>query len=143
MAKYSYSGATSLHLGHYSDVLLDEQPDEVIIHVGTNDIVGRSRRDVSSAEIARNIIDIGGKCRSKGVDKIYISSIITTRNIQGNKKAMDINGILERLCVENDFIYISNDFLSIADLNINDNVHLSSNGLNNLVNNYIGILNGY
>ena len=64
VAKYSYSGATSLHLGHYSDVLLDEQPDQVIIHVGTNDIVGRSRSDISCHEIATNFIDIGGKCRS-------------------------------------------------------------------------------
>ena len=48
LIKFSYSGATSLHLGHYSQVLLNENPDEVIIQAGTNDIVGSNKRDVDA-----------------------------------------------------------------------------------------------
>ena len=73
--KYSYSGATSLHLGHYSDVLLNANPSEVIIQVGTNDLVGSNRRDVDNDQIASDIIDIGIKCKASGVKKVYISSI--------------------------------------------------------------------
>ena len=141
VTKYSYSGATSVHLGHYCDILLNDQPDAVIIHCGTNDIHGRNKRNVSVETIAHNIIDIGRKCKSRGVNTIYISSIISTRNIGSNMKAVDINNLLKVLCDENHFIYICNDFLVVDDLQQNDPVHLSWDGRRKLVTNYISILN--
>ena len=141
VVKFSYSGATTIHLGHYSDVLLNELPDAVIISGGTNDIYGRNRRDVDTEIIARDIIDIGMKCRGRGVDTVYISSIIATRNANSNFKVAEINDITRALCVENNFIYIDNDFLTIDDLEKNDTVHLSWEGRRKLVSNYIDILN--
>ena len=44
VTKFSYSGATSVHLRHYSDVLLESKPDAVLIHGGTNDIWGKNQR---------------------------------------------------------------------------------------------------
>ena len=139
--KYSYSGATAAHLGHYSDVLLEDNPDVVVIHVGTNDIHGRNSRDMDCATIAHDIINIGQKCKNRGVNTIYISSIIVTRNVRSNIKATDINNLLRSLCAENDFIFISNDFLTENDLEKNDQVHLSWDGRRKFVTNYIDILN--
>ena len=52
----SFSGETSKQLDHYIiPSLVDDKPDAVIIHVGTNDILYNE----SYEDIARNIIKIG------------------------------------------------------------------------------------
>ena len=138
--KFAYSGATSVHLYHYCDVLLAGKPDSVLIHGGTNDIWGRNRRNVSSQQIAKDIISIGVKCRERGVKNVYISAIIVTHVPHSNRSGREINALLKLLCVDNNFTYIDNDFLTEEDLE--DQVHLSWDGRRKLVNNYIAILDG-
>ena len=135
----SYSGATSLHLGHYIDVLLSEEPDSVLIHAGTNDLWGRNKRRVTSERIARDIINIGVKCKTKGVKTIFISSILMTTVDESNKISFEVNSLLKLMCVDHNFIYIENDFLGKDDLD--DEVHLSWDGRRKLVDNYIEFLN--
>ena len=137
-AKYSYSGATSIHLHHYSDILLKEKPDSVIIHAGTNDIWGKNKRNASSQQIALDIISVGTKCKSNGVKSVYISSILKTRIPASNIIGKEVNNLLKLLCFNNELIYIDNSFLSESDLD--DQVHLSWDGRRKLVNNYINIL---
>ena len=139
LSKLSYSGATSLHLGHYIDVLLSEEPDSVLIHAGTNDLWGRNKRRVTSERIARDIINIGAKCKTKGVKTIFISSILMTTIDDSNKISFDVNSLLKLMCVGHNFIYIDNDFLGKDDLD--DEVHLSWDGRRKLVDNYIEFLN--
>ena len=137
--KYSYSGATSIHLGHYCDVLLNENPHSVIIHGGTNDIWGGKKRNASSQQIAQDIVNIGIKCRERGATSIYISSILTTRIQASNRIGREVNKILRLLCVDKNFFYIDNDFITESDLE--DQVHMTWSGRCKLVNNYIDILN--
>ena len=140
LSKYSYSGATSLHLAHYSDIMLAEQhPHAVVIHAGTNDICGRNRRDASAQQIANDIINIGKRCKTGGVVNVYISSLLITNNASANTKGKDINTILNTLCSENNYFFINNDFLDTNHLE--DAVHLTWEGRRDLVNNYIQILN--
>ena len=139
--KYSYSGATSVHLAHYSDILLDEELQAIIIHAGTNDIYGRNRRNASAQQIAKDIIDIGKKCVTRGVKDIFISSIIATRNFNANNKAEDINTILKSLCTQNNYYFIDNDFINVSHLEPGDQVHLSWSGRRDLIDNYIHVLN--
>ena len=136
--KYSYSGATSLHLKHYCDVLLEEQPHAVLLHVGTNDVWGRNRRNVPSEQIAKDIIDIGLKCKSKGVKDIYISSIMITKVEESNRIANQVNGFIKLLCIDNNFSYINNSFITKDDLR--DQVHLTDDARYDLVDNYMDIL---
>ena len=138
VTKFSYSGATAAHLQVYCDVLLREKPEAVLIHAGTNDIWGRNKRNLSSQEVAIDIIRIGQKCVAAGVKRVYISSILKTKIPACNTDAMDINNILKLMCVNNNFIYIDNSFLNENDLD--DAVHLSWDGRRKLVNNYLSIL---
>ena len=141
VAKFSYSGATSVHLRHYCDVLLEEKPDSILIHGGTNDIWGKNqRKNATLRKIAEDIISIGLKCRERGVKNIYISSIIITRNSHINKNSRDINEFLKLLCVQYNFFFIDNSFITQSDLNDDDEVHLSWEGRKKLVNNFINIL---
>ena len=61
----SFSGATSKQLDHYIiPSLVDDKPDAVIIHVGTNNILYNADYE----DIAWNIIKIGSNCKSHGVN---------------------------------------------------------------------------
>ena len=69
----SFSSATSKQLDHYIiPSLIDDHPDAVIIHVGTNDISYNANYE----DIARNIIKIGSSCKSHGVNNVFVSSIL-------------------------------------------------------------------
>ena len=142
VTKFSYSGATSVHLRHYSDVLLESKPDAVLIHGGTNNIWGKNqRKKASSQTIAKDIISIGLKCRQGGVKTIYISSILTTRLPTTNRTAGEINTLLKLLCIQHNFNFIDNSFITENDLHQGDEVHLSWEGRKKLVTNYLKILN--
>ena len=60
----SFSGANTKQLDHYIlPPLVDDKPDAVIIHAGTNDILTNTNHE----EIPRNIIKIGLNCKNYGV----------------------------------------------------------------------------
>ena len=72
----SFSSATSKQLDHYIiPSLVDDHPDAVIIHVGTNDISYNANYE----DIARNIIKIGSSCKSHGVNNVFVSSILVKK----------------------------------------------------------------
>ena len=56
-------------------VLVDEKPNNVVIHIGSNYITKFSYNNVNAEEIAYRIINIGLKSRSYGVSNIAVSSI--------------------------------------------------------------------
>ena len=64
--KMAYSGATASHLLHYADIVLEDKPNSIIIHGGTNDLHGRNSNNKPAEEIAHDLINIGAKARSRG-----------------------------------------------------------------------------
>ena len=137
---FAYSGATSQHLHVYSNVALQQKPDEVIIHGGCNDVYGRNRREEATPrDIAETLINLGRKCRTAGVNKIYISSLLGIKHGESDQKATKINDILKLLCITESFTYINNGFIEKSYMK--DVVHLNIEGKNMMVNNYIEYLN--
>ena len=59
-------------------MLCDETTDAVLIHIGANNITKNLGQ--SPQQIALEIDGIAIRCRSKGVNTIFISSILTLRN---------------------------------------------------------------
>ena len=59
---------------------MDDKPDAVIIHVGTNDILTNANHE----EIARNIIKIGLNCKIDGVKYLVIFSVLVKKNANLN-----------------------------------------------------------
>ena len=73
----SFSGASTKPMDHYIlPLLVDDKPDAVIIHVGTNDILTNANHE----EIARNIIKIGLNCKIDGVNDLVIFSVLVKKN---------------------------------------------------------------
>ena len=142
IVKMAYSGATAAHLLHIADIaLIDHNPETMLILGGTNDVFGRNKSGKTAAEIATDLTNIGKKCRAKGVKNIFISSLPPIEEEVANQKVKRINSLLKIDCSNQNFIFISNDFLTKRDLK--DPVHLSWNGRRKLVDNYISHLNKY
>ena len=87
VTKLAQSGATAAHLNHYVDIALAEKPDGLMIHGGTNDIIGRNSRNQPANEIAYELIRIGVKAREANVRDIFISIILVTKDSEANKTA--------------------------------------------------------
>ena len=96
-----FSGSTTEDMKTYIQPPVKRDPDRVIIHVGTIDL----RFSEDPKTIAKNIIDIA-KNSTTSKNEILVSSIVPRRdNLNG--KGRQVNNILQKLCVENNFAYVN------------------------------------
>ena len=97
-------GASSKQVDHYIiPTLVDDKPDVVLLHVGTNDILSNA----NDAELANNIIIIGLNCKSHDVSKVFMSSILVKKNPKLNPVIRRANDQLRELCEINRFLFIN------------------------------------
>ena len=136
--KFAYSGATTTHLKTYIEVALQKKPDGIIIHGGTNDILGKNATSQTEDQIACNLIEVGVKARSSNVKDIFISSIVPTKDHRANQKANLINKCLKEHCMAYNFVYVDNSNITEEDLREieSDRVHLSTAGRDELMKNF-------
>ena len=139
----SFPGAKAKAINHYVvPTLIDENPDAVVIHAGTNNI--RTRRGYSeetNESIAHEIINIGKTCRQVGgVNYIFISAITCRSNLEETKKVREINDFLSSLCEREGFVFIDNNSIKREHL-WKDGLHLLDEGTTILANNIINSLN--
>ena len=127
-----FSGSTTENMKTYIiQPPLKRDPDRVIIHVDTNDL--RSSQDPET--IAKNIIDIA-KNSTTNKNEILVSSIVPRRdNLNG--KGRQVNNILQKLCVENDFAYVNHDIIKPPQHCNYGGVHLNTAGSKILAENFI------
>ena len=137
-----FSGATSKQLDHYIiPSLVDDKPNAVIIYLGTNDILCNARHE----DIARNIIRIGSNCKSRGVNDVFISSILVLKSLTLNPFIRRVNDMLRDLCVINGLGFICNSitkkYLLKNGIRLQDlGTSISGNNFIEFVNNYLVIL---
>ena len=109
----SFSGANTNQLDYYVvPLLVDEKPNKVVIHIGSNDIVKFNYNSFSAEELAHRIINIGLKCRSFGVSNIAVSSNLKRSGFNINQVIYQVSNILKRICRINDFSYICSDLVN-------------------------------
>ena len=102
----SFSGANTNQLDYYVvPLLVDNNPDNVAIHIGSNDIAKFDYNNVNAEELAHRIINICLKCRSCEVNNI-VSSILKRSSFNISQVIYQVNNILKSLCRINDFSYI-------------------------------------
>ena len=103
----SYRVANTAAVKHHIMPCLARKPNEVILHVGTNDL-----RDKNSIKIVANINDICNIVKSKSPEtKITISELVTrTDKTEYKQKVKEVNVSLVDLCNQNnwDLIYHNN-----------------------------------
>ena len=105
----TFPGATTKRLLHYSlPTLKEENPEVVIIHVGCNNLTTKKGEvlSVSVNEVADDIIKIGTACYENGVSKVFISSLVCSKNFNKEKLINEVNGILKEKCQTYGFIHL-------------------------------------
>ena len=131
-----YHGGKARHIKHYvSTHLHEERPDNVIIHVGGNDLPTKKYAPVPVAEIADHIIQMAQTCDMYGAKKVCISSVLPRKAKYMQHRCKDLH-----LCRKNDFIFINNSDINLDHLE-NDGVHLNKSGTELLENNFLNVLN--
>ena len=62
-------------------------------------------------DLGQGIINIRLKCKSHGVSRIAISSLLTRSSVQLNQVIGKVNNLLKSLCVTNGFHHKSNEMI--------------------------------
>ena len=125
-------------MNHYiAPSLVDDKPDAVIIHVGTNDVLNKLNHE----DITRNIISIALSCRKYGVNDFAISSVlIKKKNRNLNVLVRRVNDLLYDLCAKSGFGFTSNEMIT-TDYLWKDGIHQLDLGTNILSSNFIEFVN--
>ena len=82
----SFPGVNSKHLNHHVvPSIVDEKPETVLIHCGTNDL----QSSLPDQAIASQIINIGKTCKYFGASKIIVSGIVCRADPSLDVKAIE------------------------------------------------------
>ena len=98
-----FPGARVRCMQDYVRQTLRENPDHIIIHIGTNDLASNT----SAEKIAESIIDLASMLKSDSCS-VAISSI-TARNDKHRNKVAQVNRTLKKLYQENNFELINHE----------------------------------
>ena len=137
----NFDGATTKRLGHHVlPILKEDKPDSVLIHIGTNDVNNHKLYAVSPEKLASGIIEIGRTCKSFNVKEVFISSVLCRNEVILSNQINRTNELLNKLCKENDFNYISNSSITPSHLS-KDGIHLNNIGTFKLGDNFVKHVN--
>ena len=135
---HKYNGKKARHFKTYVTAHLPEdKPDDVIIQCGGNDLPTKA----SVREIANEIIETGIVCRTMGVHRVMISSILPRGDFHLQLKRQELNQLLESLCEINKFIFIKNKTMVLSRHLDHDGVHLNDEGTKLLQETFVRCLN--
>ena len=118
---YSFPGATTDEMESFVKPLIARQPDEIIIHIGTNDL---SR--TSAGQVTDNILKLAAEVKKHGI-KCSISSLITRKG-ELNDKVKQVNAKLAKaIKTDTSIKLICNNNITLNHLN-NGGLHLNKRG---------------
>ena len=99
-----------------------ENPNHIILHVGTNDLT----TNIPPEKVVESIIDLASSLKSNSCS-VAISNI-TVRNDRYRKKVVQVNRHLKTLCIERNFELITHDNI-ITEKHLNGSkLHLNKRG---------------
>ena len=129
----AFPGATTEDMADYMKPILRKNPEELVLHVGTNDLTTSERRQVAEA-----LVDLASKASTEYPDtKISISGLISRNDdLKLKEKVLEVNKVLRQLCNQNEWDSIDNSNIKYGNLNPGG-LHLTANGTKLLANNFI------
>ena len=135
-----FPGATSKDLNYYVIPTLENNSyDQVLIHVGINDLLNSDKPDHQS--LLQNIMSVIQKCKDSGIAEIIISLLVVTEEINV-RVIIGANESLRNFCRQNGFNFIDNRNIPPTKL-YRDRLHLIESGKKILANNFIHGINNY
>ena len=120
---------------HVKPTIRDINPQQIILHVGTNDL----KTERTASQIAKSIIDLSISLKKNG-NMIAVSGIVP-RLDELNNKAAEVNNRLELMCKQRGLPYISHYETIDPNKHLNEsNLHLNSYGIRVFAENFSNFL---
>ncbi|EDO49849.1 predicted protein [Nematostella vectensis] len=121
-----FPGATVAAMNHYVQPIIDERPDKVILHVGTNDL-----RNMEPQQIVDSITDIGRGIQANSPDTDVVISALLQRcdSHEFGAKVKETNRILRSFANQNGWSFLPNANINSSHLN-SRGLHLNPQGIN-------------
>ncbi len=134
VAVKSFSRSKIEDMRDFLKPLIRKKPDEVILHIVTNDVKDNSK---SAEVVAAGILNLGTQVKeSLPGTKVSFSSITVRKDRHSiQNKIENVNAILKRMCIENNWTYIDNSNIDFTCLN-RRGLHLNKNGSSIISKNY-------
>ena len=132
----TFPGARTSCMEHYVVPTLNQQPDAVIIHCGTNDL-----KTKKPDEVCQNIIDLAKNISCSSENASVIVSGIVPRGDDLNENAIKVNCLLEKHCNDCNIGFINNGNIDPRRHLNNSRLHLNVNGTLELEKNLRNVIN--
>ena len=124
-----FSGATTMAMNHYLKPNLEPSPNEVILHIGTNDLKTREPKAV-----AESIVDLTRKIEGTCDTKVRLSELVCRKDKLG-QAMKTANKHLKKFCHQNGWKLIHHENISHSGLN-KGGLHLNFKGNEQFYNNF-------
>lgn len=130
----SFSGATTSDMQHYLKPTLEKNPQQIILHVGTNDL-----RDESPTIVADKIVDLARRIETETNAEVILSELVTRVDGTPTDSVRNVNKKLKKFCNQNGWRIIHHQNITANGLN-RSGLHLNERGNNILFNNFVKFL---
>ena len=133
----TYRGSNSEAMSHHIKPCLTKKPDQIIFHVGTNDL-----RDKESNEIVNGVLEINKIIKKESPKStVAVSGLIHRADKpEFAKKVEQVNNLLAKACQQHDLDYIDHKNIQHKHLN-SYGLHLNRSGTGEMAKNFIKYLN--
>lgn len=128
------SKCASAAMAHYLKPNLDLKPNEVILHVGTNDL-----KSHTPEEAADKIVDLARQVEGSSEARVAISALVKRKG-KLIEKVTQANKLLKRFCSQNEWKFIEHLNISHKSLN-RGGLHLTEEGNKRFFDNFRIYLN--
>ena len=115
---YSFSGADTEDMEHFLQPLINKKPDQIILHIGTNDV----SNGVTVKQATDQLMALCEKIKAHGIKCAFSS--ITLRGDELWKVARAVNNSIRNKTDGSDIDYIDNNNIEARHLN-RSNLHLN------------------
>ena len=128
-------GATASDMSHYLKPTLGKKPDQIVLHVGTNDI-GK----LTPHQIADSIVNLAREVENNSDAQVMVSELITRSDESFSGDVAEVNKRL-KFCKQQDWTLIRHNNIHQSDLN-KGRLPLNERGTSRIFNNFVDKLGG-
>ena len=133
----SFPGCTTEDMHDFIKPLLRKNPDEIILHVGTNSL----RSCDTPRACADEIIDLATMVSCESPEKIALSSLVCRSDDEALAcKIAEVNRILEDCCTRKSWGFVDHSNISTSNHLNRSGLHLNKSGTSRLAQNFINYL---
>ena len=117
----AFPGATVSDMRSYIKPTIDKSPDQILLHIGTNDL-----KHCEPSTVADNIVDLVSEIEANCNAEIILSELMTRRD-SFNSDVKTVNKRLNQFCRQHQWKFVRHNNITANELN-RGGLHLNREG---------------